>query len=257
MSDSLHWLPLYINDHLGSALVATTTPAEEGALLRLYMYEWSDPDCSLPDDDAVLAKLSRLDRQWHKGSGTVIRRAFVPHPEKPGRLINLRLRAEWLKQRDWREKSRVGGLKSGEVRRAKGGSTTLPTNGQADGDQMVGAVAEPKANKSKSKSNSDAKKKNNPSAVSPSKLPDPEWLESLRVSAAYKHLDIDREFSKAALWISANPGRELTRRFFLNWLNGADKPMAQPGALKNGSPKNGSVVLDLLHDIANKEGISP
>jgi uncharacterized protein YdaU (DUF1376 family) len=117
----------YPTDWLASTKVALMTPAQEGAYIRLLCYAWSDPDCSLPDDDQVLAQLSRLGEGWFNGGSTIIRECFVPHPQKPGRLVNLRLLEERNKQEAWREKSRLGGINSGKSRisTAKGGSTTL------------------------------------------------------------------------------------------------------------------------------------
>jgi uncharacterized protein YdaU (DUF1376 family) len=81
-------MPLLVNDWLSSTRIALLTPTEEGALIRLLCHAWNEPDCSLPDDDATLAKLSRLGRQWHKGSGAKIRAMFTPHPESKNRLQN-------------------------------------------------------------------------------------------------------------------------------------------------------------------------
>jgi uncharacterized protein YdaU (DUF1376 family) len=118
---------LYVNDWLGSPQITLMDPSEEGAYIRLLCYAWADPDCSLPDDDEVLAKLSRLNEGWFNGASTKIRKCFVPHAEKSGRLVNLRLLEERKKQEAWREKSRIGGMNSGRSRslNAKGGSRVL------------------------------------------------------------------------------------------------------------------------------------
>jgi hypothetical protein len=136
----------YTNEWLANVDISLTTPAQEGAVIRLKCYAWSDPDCSLPDDDAELAQLSRLGEGWFNGGSTVIRKFFVPHPNKPGRLVDLRLLQERKKQEAWREKSRQGGLQSGKTRASevKGGSTTVqPT---------ASMVVEPKGNSSSSSS---------------------------------------------------------------------------------------------------------
>ena len=107
---------LFVNDWLSSSKITMMTPAEEGAYVRLLCYAWADPDISLPDDDETLAKLSRLGKQWFNGSSTVLRACFVPHPKKPGHLVNLRLLQEHTRQQEWRAKCRAGGIQSGKTR---------------------------------------------------------------------------------------------------------------------------------------------
>ena len=92
----------YPNDWLSSPKISTMTPAEEGAYIRLLCYAWSNPDCSLPDDDETLGQLSRLGERWLKGGSTRLRQCFTPHPRKPGRLFNARLLKERKKQEAWR-----------------------------------------------------------------------------------------------------------------------------------------------------------
>lgn len=54
------------------------------------------------------------------------------------------------------------------------------------------------------------------------------WLTELRDDPAYKGIDVAREHAKAARWCITNH-RQLTRKFFVNWLNKCDKPIhAQP-----------------------------
>lgn len=136
----------YPNDWLASLSISLMSPAQEGAYIRLLSYAWSDPDCSLPDDDTILAQLSRLNEGWLKGGSTVIRKCFVSHPDKPGRLVNLRLLKERNKQDAWREKSRQGGIQSAKARASevKGGSTT--------GQPSTSRVVQPKGNSSSSSS---------------------------------------------------------------------------------------------------------
>lgn len=105
------------------------TPAQEGAYIRLLCIAWNDADCSLPDNDEELARLSRLGEGWFKGGSTILRDCFEKHPRIAGRIINSKLFLVKKKQLEWRKKSSAGGLKSAETRRngGKGGST----NGQA------------------------------------------------------------------------------------------------------------------------------
>jgi uncharacterized protein YdaU (DUF1376 family) len=114
----------YANDWLSSTQIALMTPAQEGAYIRLLCHAWNDPDCSIPDDDAQLAILSRLGEEWGKGGYNLVKACFQPHPNQEGRLVNLRLLEERKKQDEWREKSRQGGRKSAQTRWGTPGKST-------------------------------------------------------------------------------------------------------------------------------------
>ena len=62
-------------------------------------------------------------------------------------------------------------------------------------------------------------------AAKKSVMTEAQFVESLKANPAYKGIDIAREHNKAGAWCLANR-RELTRRFFVNWLNRAERPMA-------------------------------
>jgi hypothetical protein len=49
-----------------------------------------------------------------------------------------------------------------------------------------------------------------------------DFIAKLKQDPAYKGIDIDRELLKAQSWIKAHPGRKMTHRFFLNWINKVD-----------------------------------
>lgn len=129
----------YAKDWLSSAKVQLMPPEYEGGYIRLLAYCWDSGDCSLPDDDEELATLSRLGQGWFNGGSKVVRRCFVPHPDKPGFLTNEKLLEQHRKLLSWREKSRAGGRKSAQQRAEKhgdlkGGSTTVPRVEQPKGN---------------------------------------------------------------------------------------------------------------------------
>lgn len=66
---------------------------------------------------------------------------------------------------------------------------------------------------------------------------DAEWLEQLKASEAYKHIDFPRELSKMDAWLSTpkGRGRKKTRSFILNWLNKVEPPIAAVTAIERGS----------------------
>lgn len=53
---------------------------------------------------------------------------------------------------------------------------------------------------------------------------DSDWLATLKANPGYAGIEIDREFGKATAW-AENKHRKCTRKFFLNWINRAEKPM--------------------------------
>lgn len=126
----------YPGDWLASTKISLMTPAEEGAYIRLLCHAWSDPQCSLPDDDDILASLSRLGTEWLNGASTKIRACFK---KKGNRLYSERLEIERKKQREWRKKSRLGGVNSAKSRKhkeleGKGGSDLVETKDKPKGN---------------------------------------------------------------------------------------------------------------------------
>lgn len=127
----------YPNDWLSSPRIMLMTPAEEGAYIRLLCICWMKGH--LPDDDNLLAQLSRLNKGWFDSSDK-IRSCFT---NRNGKLYNERLSKERGKQLKWRRKSREGGVKSGKSRKAK---RLSGDNERKGGSQMVDTKHEPNAN---------------------------------------------------------------------------------------------------------------
>ena len=99
---------LYVDDWLSSTAIDLMTAAEERGYLRLLMHAWKAEDCGLPDDDSVLAVLSKLGGAWKGKSGAVLRAQFTP---RDGRLFNERL----LRERTYQEEQRRKRSKAGEI----------------------------------------------------------------------------------------------------------------------------------------------
>lgn len=60
-------------------------------------------------------------------------------------------------------------------------------------------------------------------------LSDEDFLKSLKTNPAYKHVDLDFELNKMQAWLSTHPGRQMTRRFIVNWINKIDRPLKAEG----------------------------
>jgi uncharacterized protein YdaU (DUF1376 family) len=218
--------PFYVKDWLSSPKINLMTPAEEGAYIRLLCYAWEDQDCSLPDDDAALAQLSRLGNEWSNGSAKTLRGFFTVHPHVPGRLVNLRLLSARKEDEEWRAKCSQGGVNSAMARAAKVKGVS----------HFVEGCWELKANSSSSSPSPFALKNKRAASASPStasgtersmKLADDEFIAELKQNAAYRGIDIDREIGKLTAWLATPKGRgkHLTRQRLVNWLNGTDIPM--------------------------------
>lgn len=59
------------------------------------------------------------------------------------------------------------------------------------------------------------------------KLSEHEFIGSLKVNPAYKHIDLDRELFKMDEWLKRHPDRRKTRLFVLGWLNRKEVPLNQ------------------------------
>lgn len=167
----------YPADWLSSPNVMAMTPEQEGAYLRLLCCAWLAPDCGLPNDDSMLAVLSRLNGRWET-EGLLVRNMFRVCTKNVLRLVNDRLLSERRKQREWKRKSAEGGRKSGEQRRCsrKGGSHLVEPNGQPNFNQRGNQKATLQSSSSSSSSKEIPNGISNPPL--PPELDSPEFLEA-------------------------------------------------------------------------------
>jgi uncharacterized protein YdaU (DUF1376 family) len=119
----------YANDWLSSTTIAMMSAEQERGYLRLLLHCWASGDCSLPDDDEALARLSLMGEGWLKFGCPLVRDCFTQHPTKQGYLTNEKLYAVWQTQLEWRAKSSKGGRRSAAKRRAtRNAATTCGVN---------------------------------------------------------------------------------------------------------------------------------
>jgi hypothetical protein len=80
-----------------------------------------------------------------------------------------------------------------------------------------------KSNKKKEEKREEKKRAN----AQPRKVPETQeqWLETLKQEPVYAHVDFEREFRKAEIWIADHPGRKLTKLFFKGWINKIEPPL--------------------------------
>lgn len=117
------YLPLYVDDY--EAATAHLTAAEDGVYSRLLRLCWRTPGCSLPNDDAWIARKIRLSAaEFAKVAKPVIEEFFSV---QRGRLIQKRLKAEY--ENISRKKSaRVNAGKMGGAAKTLKTKETAPSN---------------------------------------------------------------------------------------------------------------------------------
>jgi len=85
------YIPFYVDDY--EAATTHLTIEEDGAYNRLLRLCWRTPGCSLPDDDAWIARKIRLSPDdFQRIAKPVLTEFFTPHR---GRLIQRRLKLEY------------------------------------------------------------------------------------------------------------------------------------------------------------------
>lgn len=118
--DSLACIPWYWRDWRASTAraVLMRDPVAALAYRELLDAMWGEPDGKLPDDDAVLVSLSGLtNRAWNRVRTKVL--SFLPVGED-GKRTHPRTQHELQKALTYRERCRVGGLKTAAQRWGSG-----------------------------------------------------------------------------------------------------------------------------------------
>lgn len=117
----LHYFPMLPADWLSGVATMQMTPEQRGAFIDLLCVSWmaKDVPCSLPNDDKVLASLSRLGRRWKTVGGTV-KSQFKPVPGHPDHIRNGKLWKVYLQSVERHQKhveaGRRGGNKAAQQR---------------------------------------------------------------------------------------------------------------------------------------------
>lgn len=114
----------YPKDLLSDRNVAIMSNAQLGGYLKLLCYMWQDENCTLPNDEELLQKLSGLNSDELR----VVQGCFNLVEPNNNQITHKRLQEERMKQDEWRAKSRKGGLESAKSR-LKGGSRVVQPKG--------------------------------------------------------------------------------------------------------------------------------
>jgi hypothetical protein len=227
------WYPWYVDAVLDSERVAMLTLTEEGAYRRAIDRAWKKG--SIPSDPEVCAKT--IGKKCTPKIAEKVLTLFVPMPGNPERMINAKLEQVRKEQkRLYLQKSKAG--KEGMRKRWKE---------KASGDNDVITLP----NKEREKERRDREDSSNEESVhaqkaAPETKPlirtlkksNEQYLADLKSNPAYSHVDVEFELAKAKTWAETH-GRQVTQKFFTNWINRIDKPIH--GANGNGtSNKNGN-----------------
>jgi uncharacterized protein YdaU (DUF1376 family) len=119
----------YPKDWLTGEATLAMTPEQLGAFIQLLAHSWNaTPPCTLPDDDRMLATMSRLGARWSKAGGPV-KAQFRPAGD--GRLRNGKLFAIYEEAVRCREKkSRAG--RDGNAKRWQGDRAEVAEGSHSD-----------------------------------------------------------------------------------------------------------------------------
>ncbi len=123
---------------------ADWTVDEVGIYQRLLNYEWVNG--ALPDDLSKLARIVRISLQKMKSKWPILEHKFSKNGE--GKLVNRRMEEERENQLIWREKSRLGGIKSGMSKRRVVQRVVEP-NGKPNANQKATLQSSSSINKEK------------------------------------------------------------------------------------------------------------
>jgi uncharacterized protein YdaU (DUF1376 family) len=116
----LYYFPLMAGDWLAGEAVSMMTPEQEGGFFHLLCHQWLSKalPCSLPNDDAALAQLSRLGADRWAVIGGFIRAQFDEVKDEPTRIRNPKLWSIW-KEFQAKHRKRVTAGKAGGDAKAK------------------------------------------------------------------------------------------------------------------------------------------
>lgn len=124
MSRSELWMPLYVGDYLRDTTRLTTE--QHGAYLLLIVDYWTN--AGLPDDDRVLAQITRLDLKRWKAVRPILSAYFEI---EGGAWVHKRIESELQKRRAFAEKQQANGKLGGRPKKTQSESQNKP-NGFAD-----------------------------------------------------------------------------------------------------------------------------
>jgi len=135
-------MPWLVNDWLASSKRKSMEDYEQNGYFLLLNHAWNDPDCCLPDDDIVLARLSELGKKWIK-SGPRLRACFEPHHSRAGFIFNRRQFAEREQQQRRLEASKRSALAGAQGRWNNRNAAAMRPHSGGNADHDADGVLDP------------------------------------------------------------------------------------------------------------------
>lgn len=127
----LYYFPVMPGDWLAGEATSAMTPAQEGAFFRLLCRQWMSKGvpCSLPNDDAQLAHLSRLGADWPT-VGAFVRAQFEEVKGDPTRIRNPKLWGIWREKQASHKRrvsaGSVGGKATAKAKQSRSNARAMP-----------------------------------------------------------------------------------------------------------------------------------
>jgi uncharacterized protein YdaU (DUF1376 family) len=199
----------------------------EHGVYRLLMDSYYSTERPLPSDHTVLCRIVRAVSKAERDAVAMIAASFFTNDG--GMLKHNRIERELEVYHIQRQQC----IKAGKASAAKRNSVTKGQrafNGRSTGvDSPLEQNGNGEANESPTNQepvtiNQEplTKKEKKPKAP---KLSDDEWMASLKSNPEHEGKNIDAEFRRASEWVSKQPDRKMSRRFFENWLERCEKPL--------------------------------
>lgn len=218
------YFPLFVNNWLGSSRINSLSPEEENAYFRLLLYEWNDDTCSLPSDDKSLSSMSRLGAKWNDSKSSVLS-FFELHNGRyyNEKLLSLRQRSDELRAKQSQKgvKGMLSRWKNNQKTDNNGYNTAITSVIKTDNTAITPTVDNTSTYKEEEKIAVTVRKPTQPAHRI--KIADDSWIQGLRPDCVKQGINIDKELIAMNRWLSLRPGRKLTQRFVINWLNKCDK----------------------------------
>lgn len=187
-------------------------------------------EVTLPDDDVTFT-LRITDEEWQETKNEFIKRNLIDRDNMP---------IAWDKRQMPSDLS-TSRVKKHRAKQATSDETVSETVNETDhetGETFCNGLEEKREEEirteedkiriEKEEGRTDKIGKGPDSPSKKKELSDSEWLESLKLKAAYKGLEIDIIYSKMQNWCEQNK-KIPSRKRFINWLNREERPMQHDG----------------------------
>jgi uncharacterized protein YdaU (DUF1376 family) len=128
---SIPYMPLYVQDY--EADTAHLSPEEDGIYMRLLRLCWRTPGCSIPADEAWIARMLRVSPEYAAERVVPIIAEFFK--QEKGRLFSPRLQREYERVRETSMKRSVAGKKGGRPAKPLKNNETIKSPAKANEKQ--------------------------------------------------------------------------------------------------------------------------